>query len=634
MKQKLSIFFVLLLSSILSTGLSNKSGYNKPLGRHRHSDGHIDIFDKVPVPQEFWDKCIHIQKPCLFRGAGSNFPAKKKWTNEYLIDRFGDLEVKYILGRKEVPANIQKIGRDTMKTFLESYTSEEKHIFSQLPDLMAEDIFVLPFLTCGSYKERLLHSNLWLSSGEKKSSLRYDAGNTIHCLLNGTKDWILIHPNFTEHIPTADYRQYSLLDVEKIDLKQYPKFAAVRYHHANMNAGDCMFLPRRYWHQVNSFGMQNLQVSVILPYLKSFNNSGCDGSMLHNLSLSKKKWIYFANVSQTLNKEDLFKLRDTFITYIGTYEKLDEATLQDIYHFDGSCHVPCVCIVKTLLRTFDTTNKGYIDLNDIQSSTLSQLQDALNAEKGNRVIPGECEYFMFSSQDIMNIIESLSESGIFYKRYFIARYEELGGSQIMGEKNFKMLNNEKDDVIIPSDIVRENAVRVTSLYQRKDISEKSTESKNSNIFEEPDDYLAHEPMYQPSETDDDYPAHEPMYQPSETDDDYPAHEPMYQPSEMENQYEIAIDDKLDVKDAPILSYIDDVEEILADAGHEEDLVRDEDMEDHEPIYQLSEEEEDNEKQAGLKEQSVQTNVEEIYHDVTSTLNVTTIINMIIISLWF
>lgn len=37
----------------------------------------------------------------------------------------------------------------------------------------------------------------------------------------------------------------------------------------------------------------------------------------------------------------------------------------------------------------------------------------------------------------------------------------------MGEKNFKMLNNEKDDVIIPSDIVRENAVRVTSLYQKK-----------------------------------------------------------------------------------------------------------------------------------------------------------------------
>lgn len=80
----------------------------------------------------------------------------------------------------------------------------------------------------------------------------------------------------------------------------------------------------------------------------------------------------------------------------------------------------------------------------------------------------------------------------------------------------------------------------------------------------------------------------------------------------------------DVKDAPILSYIDDVEEILADAGelskHEEDLVHDEVMEDHEPIYQPSEEEEDNEKQAGLKEQSVQTNVEEIYHDVTSTLN--------------
>lgn len=200
MKQKLSISFVLLLSSILSTGLSNESGYNKPLGRHRNSDGHIDIFDEVPAPQEFWDKCIHIQKPCLFRGAGSNFPAKEKWTNEYLIDRFGDLEVKYILGRKEVPANIQKIGKDSMKTFLESYTSEDKHIFSQLPDLMSEDIFVLPFLTCGSYKERLLNSNLWLSSGEKKSSLRYDAENTIHCLLNGTKDWILIHPNSTEHV--------------------------------------------------------------------------------------------------------------------------------------------------------------------------------------------------------------------------------------------------------------------------------------------------------------------------------------------------------------------------------------------------------------------------------------------------
>lgn len=177
-------------------------GHGEELGKHRDSDGHVDVLTTIPSPQDFWDNYASIRKPVVFRGAAKNFPAQSLWTDNYLKKKYGNLEVK-LEAKKEkdhVPVGDRGLGRDTIKSFLDSYVEKDSYMVSQLPDPLAKEVRVLPCLMCGTFSERILEANLWLSSGGTKSMLHKDADNAINCLLNGTKDWILIHPDNEENV--------------------------------------------------------------------------------------------------------------------------------------------------------------------------------------------------------------------------------------------------------------------------------------------------------------------------------------------------------------------------------------------------------------------------------------------------
>lgn len=189
-------------------------GHGEELGKHRDSDGHVDIIDsdRLPSPQEFWDQYASIRKPVVFRGAAKHFPAFESWTDKYLIDNYGALEVKLESKQEKdhVPVGARGLGRDTIRSFLETYQEKDSYTVSQLPDPLSTEVRVLPFLMCGTFSERILEANLWLSSGGTRSMLHKDADNAFNCLLNGTKDWILIHPDNEENVSRHFYSFFYL----------------------------------------------------------------------------------------------------------------------------------------------------------------------------------------------------------------------------------------------------------------------------------------------------------------------------------------------------------------------------------------------------------------------------------------
>ena len=197
--------FVLLVSRLTCTTVSPQElprGHGEELGKHRDSDGHLDILHELPSPQEFWDQYAGARKPVIFRGAGKNFPAFHLWTDQYLKENYGELEVKLEAKQEKdhVPVGERGLGRDTIRSFLETYQQKDSYTVSQLPDPLSTEVRVLPFLMCGTFSERILEANLWLSSGGTRSMLHKDADNAINCLLNGTKDWILIHPDNEKNV--------------------------------------------------------------------------------------------------------------------------------------------------------------------------------------------------------------------------------------------------------------------------------------------------------------------------------------------------------------------------------------------------------------------------------------------------
>ena len=44
-------------------------------------------------------------------------------------------------------------------------------------------------------------TNFWMSSGGTRSVIHYDADENLHCIINGSKDFMMIHNKFKEYLP-------------------------------------------------------------------------------------------------------------------------------------------------------------------------------------------------------------------------------------------------------------------------------------------------------------------------------------------------------------------------------------------------------------------------------------------------
>ena len=114
------VLFFLKLAPCLRSSVSHQDlprGHGQQLGKHRESEGHVDVIDssELPSPQQFWNQYASIRKPVVFRGAAKHFPAFQLWTDEYLTENYGNLEVKLEAKREkeEVPVGARGLGRNT-----------------------------------------------------------------------------------------------------------------------------------------------------------------------------------------------------------------------------------------------------------------------------------------------------------------------------------------------------------------------------------------------------------------------------------------------------------------------------------------------------------------------------------------
>ncbi|EDO37504.1 predicted protein [Nematostella vectensis] len=459
-------------------------GHGLELGKHRDSDGHVEVLQSLPSPKEFWDNYASIRKPVVLRGAGKNFPAFDLWTDPYLVENYGDLEVK-LEARKEkekVPVGEKGLGRDTIRSFLESYAKKDTYMVSQLPDPLAREVRVLPCLMCGTFSERILEANLWLSSGGTKSMLHKDADNAINCLLNGTKDWILIHPDNEKNIPVAKgdkgYGGFATLDVDKVNLIKYPKFKEVHWQYANLTAGDCLYLPYSYWHQVRSYGAKNMAVSVLFSRLTQFNETGCESAKLEYTPLSDVNmvWTYPGHGPQTMGNLDPFELKDNYLQEIKHIENqqftvdylFESLTQEGVYENHPSIRRD---MASKILSIMDPGSKGYAGEDDIEALTVESLKaiaDILDPDAANTE---EYEHITISVDDVRGCFqEALKEGdGQLTLNSLIEHYKELEGSEKVARELFAMLEP-KQKYIATQEEVDKHLPEILELFKKVRVS--------------------------------------------------------------------------------------------------------------------------------------------------------------------
>jgi hypothetical protein len=236
---------------------------------------------QAPSQQWFQKHMNDVHSPVIITGALTHWKALQEWSSpNYFVSKTlnGNRIVPIELGESYVSdAWTQKLV--SFKTFLcqhvlrdttpKGYLAQH-NLFTQIPDLRADisipeycfslppenppDTPLVPYVdTGGSVLE-----NIWMGPAGTKSPLHNDPHENIFAQVIGFKYFRLFAPGMTHKVyPRGveggiEMGNTSLVDVDEPDLEAFPLFAGAEFVEGCLGAGDCLYVPRGWWHFVRS----------------------------------------------------------------------------------------------------------------------------------------------------------------------------------------------------------------------------------------------------------------------------------------------------------------------------------------------------------------------------------------------
>uniref|UniRef100_A0A915E3C9 JmjC domain-containing protein n=2 Tax=Ditylenchus dipsaci TaxID=166011 RepID=A0A915E3C9_9BILA len=236
--------------------------------------------------QEFYAK----NKPLIIRGMVNEWPAFRKWSFSYLNSLCGHRTVPVELGKKYTDEDwLQQLMSfhdylaqyvfQSEKTLKTGYLAQHRlpvsedlphsdlrfHVKNQIPELL-NDIIIPDYCAFGEngLNEDLLTINMFIGPEGTISPLHIDPRHNFFCQVRGRKFVRLINPGCRSSLYMFDdlmRQNTSQVDVENPDLKQFPRFSVVQCEDFLMEPGDCLFIPRGYFHHIRALE-KSISVSI------------------------------------------------------------------------------------------------------------------------------------------------------------------------------------------------------------------------------------------------------------------------------------------------------------------------------------------------------------------------------------
>nr|XP_039252611.1 uncharacterized protein LOC120329885 [Styela clava] len=346
------ITLVWLVSLLRIAGCDDPKGHLQPLGSHMPPIK-IDVIDTPPTPQEFFEKYIKVNKPVVIKGAAKVFSNFKTWQDdEYLKKKYGKWLAPVEVGKYE-----KKIVLIPFKVFLRNYNKHPICISRDIVPLnpMRDELSLMQSMSCGGYRERIVRVMFLLSSGSGQSALRWNNEENMHCMLDGTKNWTIIHRNDRHILPShSQMPMYSAVDPRSVDMYKHPVMQDIHWYQAFVEAGDCLFVPNNSPYYVKSRDSRNLGFSVWFAAPRSLSLKDCP---------EKEADVpNSAPIGRSMISEVEF-VKSIFYTMID--DRTDKVSSFD---FHSSSKIPSMDIESRLLL-FDI-----LDLNDDDSISADEIE--------------------------------------------------------------------------------------------------------------------------------------------------------------------------------------------------------------------------------------------------------------------
>jgi hypothetical protein len=194
-------------------------------------------------PREFIDKYYVPRRPVVIEGVASHWPASRDWTRDYLMET---------LERCADRATRQLLWWDIDRTLIAADVPEPTLI-----DALRRQ---------KTPRERARSRRLWMSRGGERTPWHYD-GNSLEIFnaqVIGSKRFTLVSP----HTP-IDLEAFSLLGRRPEALPETLLTDAHDYTSFELRAGDLLYLPRHWFHFVESLADFNANINWVWTDLSS-----------------------------------------------------------------------------------------------------------------------------------------------------------------------------------------------------------------------------------------------------------------------------------------------------------------------------------------------------------------------------
>ncbi|XP_071955296.1 bifunctional peptidase and (3S)-lysyl hydroxylase Jmjd7-like [Antedon mediterranea] len=375
--------------------LAGPAGHLKPLGSAKDKLP-IDVVHQYLSPIDFFANYVYASKPVVFKGVAKTANAFQYWTDNYLADLPDSLstivDVEYNKKENRLDPSMDM----SLTEFFNRYKNEDIYLVTDVPTHLRKDVPVPKSLICQEVLKKLVATVMWISNGGTKSVLHNDDVDNINCLYSGKKEIIFIDYKYRENVTLDKFLGgYSSVDIDEVDLLKYPGLTQVEFHYAEMSAGDCIFIPYKWFHQVNSYH-RNLAVNLWWAHdakmLPTPTNCGSPDLEMSLADVTLKDELE-ADIEIQDPASDMISLvmaggqfsLSNLTEYFKTYPSLTSLTWTD----------ECDRIIENIFRLMDNNNDGVLVKEDIidQIETIEDkvefnsnvIQDILLMENGQKL---------------------------------------------------------------------------------------------------------------------------------------------------------------------------------------------------------------------------------------------------------
>nr|VFK07865.1 MAG: Cupin-like domain-containing protein [Candidatus Kentron sp. LPFa] len=233
----------------------------------------------VPVLKEtsadvFFQDYVMGNRPCLSRGGARDWPAVTRWRDDEYLRR--------VAGRERIARTTSVLPNNgfdhhsiiepaLFDDFLGSYKDNARLYVNDaaIPGVLVGDLGGSSMLGGLARLDPLPWGDkrltMFMGSGDQLAPLHYDDEDNVYVVIDGEKDILLFDiADFAAMYPHNDNRlpDFSRVSLSHIDYEQYPLIEAVTCYRARLRAGDMLYMPAYWWHEVRSVG-RSIAVSYI-----------------------------------------------------------------------------------------------------------------------------------------------------------------------------------------------------------------------------------------------------------------------------------------------------------------------------------------------------------------------------------